>query len=103
MNRVSLLHAAELGRSKAPGFGGIQRGVQLESPRAVGQGVASRLGAYPKPGSPQTAQDPAYPAVSPLFNKGSIDPAGEKGSFPGEYVSFCPRGPSGLISRKMLI
>lgn len=51
-NRVSLLHAAELGRSKAPGFGGIQRGVQLESPRAAGQGVASGLGAYPKPGSP---------------------------------------------------
>ena len=29
------------------------------------------------------AQDPAYLALGPLFNKGRRDPAGEKASFPG--------------------
>lgn len=57
----------------------------------------------PKPGFLQTAQDPAYSAVSPLFNKGSLDPAGEKASFPSEFVGFCPGGLSALVSREMLI
>lgn len=66
-------------------------------------GSCSGLGVYPKLGSSKTVHDPAHPAMSPLFNKGSIDPGGEKASFPGENVGFCPGGWSVLVSREMLI
>ncbi|XP_027406014.1 paired box protein Pax-5 [Bos indicus x Bos taurus] len=41
-----------------------------------------RSGSCFRAGSLQTAPDPAYLALGPLFNKGSRDPAGEKASFP---------------------
>lgn len=86
----SLLRVVELGRSKVPGFGGIQPGAQLGSPGASHQGVALCLGALPKTGSlrqPKTV----YSAIGPLYNKGSRDPAGEKASFLWRKYAFLPQ------------
>lgn len=103
-NRVFLMRAAELDRSKAPGFGGIQPAAQLGAQQTSGHRIASRQRDLPKPGTPQITQDLAYPAVGPLFNKGSRDPAGEKARLPGPICPFfSPEGPSGLVGREMLI
>lgn len=90
---VFLFAAAELGRSKPPGFGGIQPGTQLGSRRAAGQGVPPGLRAPPRPklGSSQPRIPLTQPWV-PYLTKATETRLERRRAFLGEYVPFCPGG-----------